>query len=117
MTTQIRRARPGDEAELTAMVHELAEFEHAAEQCTVTEKQLTAALFGDQPSAWAHIAEVDGTARRDARCGIAPSRRGTAWRASTWRTCSCAPSSGDTVWRADCWPPWPASARRRVTRD
>jgi GNAT superfamily N-acetyltransferase len=60
MTTVIRRARPGDEAELTAMVHELAEFEHAADQCTVTESQLNTALFGDAPTAWAHIAEVDG---------------------------------------------------------
>ena len=61
MTLAIRPARPGDEAELVAMIHALAEFEHAADQCTVTEDQLTAALFGDQPSASAHVAEVDGT--------------------------------------------------------
>lgn len=60
-TTIIRWARSGDEAELVAMIHALAEFEHAADKCTVTEKQLTAALFSDQPSARAHIAEVDGT--------------------------------------------------------
>ncbi len=36
MTVTIRPARPGDEAELTAMVRELAEFEHAADQCTLT---------------------------------------------------------------------------------
>ena len=42
-------ARPGDEAELTAMMHELAEFEHAADQCTVTENQMRTALFGDSP--------------------------------------------------------------------
>jgi GNAT superfamily N-acetyltransferase len=61
MTLAIRPARPGDEAELVAMIHALAEFEHAADKCTVTEDQLTAALFGDQPSASAHVAEVDGT--------------------------------------------------------
>ncbi|WP_029115399.1 GNAT family N-acetyltransferase [Mycobacterium sp. URHB0044] len=57
---QIRRVRPGDEAELTAMVHELAEFEHAAAECVVTESQMRTALFGDAPSVQAHIAEVDG---------------------------------------------------------
>jgi GNAT superfamily N-acetyltransferase len=60
MTVEIRRARPGDEAEVTAMVHELAAFEHATDQCTVTESQLNKALFGDEPTAWAHVGEVDG---------------------------------------------------------
>ncbi len=58
----IRRARPGDEAELTEMIHELAEFERAGHECTVTETQLRAALFGDNPSVQGHIAEVDGEA-------------------------------------------------------
>ena len=40
MTEHIRRARPGDETELTAMIHELAEFERASHECTVTESQL-----------------------------------------------------------------------------
>jgi GNAT superfamily N-acetyltransferase len=60
MTVNIRRAEPGDEAELTAMVHELAEFEHAADECAVTEEHLRAALFGAAPVVYAHIAEVDG---------------------------------------------------------
>ncbi|MCV7422052.1 GNAT family N-acetyltransferase [Mycobacterium yunnanensis] len=60
MTVNIRRARPGDEADLVAMVRELAEFEHAAEECTVTETQLREALFGDPPTVQAHVAEVDG---------------------------------------------------------
>lgn len=58
--TVIRRARPGDEAELTAMIHELAAFERASEQCTVTESQMSAALFGSEPTVRGHIAEVDG---------------------------------------------------------
>jgi GNAT superfamily N-acetyltransferase len=62
VTEKIRRARPGDEAELTAMIHELAEFERAGQHCTVTERQLRAALFDDQPKVYAHIAEVDGEA-------------------------------------------------------
>jgi GNAT superfamily N-acetyltransferase len=62
VTELIRRVRPGDEVELTAMIHELAEFEHAAQECTVTESQLRDALFGDQPTVHGHIAEVDGDA-------------------------------------------------------
>jgi GNAT superfamily N-acetyltransferase len=42
------------------MVRELAEFEHAAEECTVTESQLRQALFGDPVTVQAHVAEVDG---------------------------------------------------------
>lgn len=62
MNTSIRKARPGDEQALTDMVHELAEFEHAAADCTVTAAQLRTALFADQPTVHAHIAEVDGEA-------------------------------------------------------
>ena len=58
----IRRAEPGDEVELTAMIHELAEFERAAPDCTVTETQLRTALFGDDPTVHGHIAEEDGRA-------------------------------------------------------
>ena len=58
----IRRVRPGDEAELTAMIHELAEFERAGHECRITETQLRTALFGEAPSVQGHIAEVDGEA-------------------------------------------------------
>lgn len=57
----IRLARPGDEADIVAMIHELAEFERAPEQCTVTESQIATALFGDAPVASCHLAEVDGS--------------------------------------------------------
>ncbi len=60
--TVIRMARPGDEAEIVAMIRELAEFENAADQCTVTERQITAALFGDNPPASCHLVEIDGEA-------------------------------------------------------
>ncbi|OBF33797.1 GCN5 family acetyltransferase [Mycobacterium sp. ACS1612] len=62
MSETIRRVRPGDETELTAMIHELAEFERASDDCTVTEKQLADALFGAHPTVYGHIAEVDGRA-------------------------------------------------------
>ncbi|MEE6178873.1 GNAT family N-acetyltransferase [Mycobacterium sp. 050134] len=42
------------------MIHALAEFEHAADECTVTETQITAALFGESPTLHGHVAEIDG---------------------------------------------------------
>ncbi|BBY11674.1 GNAT family N-acetyltransferase [Mycobacterium marseillense] len=60
MTPDIRRAAPRDAAVITEMIHALAEFEHAADQCTVTETQISAALFGDRPTVYGHVAEVDG---------------------------------------------------------
>ncbi|MGV0715245.1 GNAT family N-acetyltransferase [Mycolicibacterium sp. XJ662] len=66
MTELIRRVRPGDEAELTAMIHELAAFEHASDECTVTESQVYAALFGDAPVVFGHLAEVDGEVAAEA---------------------------------------------------
>ncbi|MCV7005241.1 GNAT family N-acetyltransferase [Mycobacterium gordonae] len=60
MREQIRRAAPADVADITAMIHELAEFEHAADECTVTENQITAALFGESPTVHGHVAESGG---------------------------------------------------------
>jgi GNAT superfamily N-acetyltransferase len=62
LTEVIRRVLPGDETDLTAMVHELAEFERATEHCTVTESQMRTALFGDAPTVHGHVVEVDGQA-------------------------------------------------------
>ncbi|MCV7409459.1 GCN5 family acetyltransferase [Mycobacterium florentinum] len=60
MSETIRRARPEDAAAITDMIHALAEFEHAADECTVTENQISTALFGNSPIAYGHVAEVDG---------------------------------------------------------
>ena len=60
MTEKIRRAIPEDAADITAMIHGLAEFERAPERCTVTESQVSAALFDESPTLQAHVAEVDG---------------------------------------------------------
>lgn len=62
MTEVIRPARAGDEAEIVAMIRELAEFEKAADECVVTESSLHTALFGERPTAYAHIVEIDGQA-------------------------------------------------------
>lgn len=60
MSRHIRRASQQDAAAITEMIYALAEFEHAVDQCTVTESQITAALFGDPPTMHGHVAEVDG---------------------------------------------------------
>lgn len=60
MSISIRRAEPADAAAITDMIHGLARFEKAADQCTVAESQISSALFGDSPTLRAHVAEVDG---------------------------------------------------------
>jgi GNAT superfamily N-acetyltransferase len=60
VNTRIRRAVPADAAAITAMIHGLADFERAADQCTVNEKQISTALFNERPTLRAHVAEVDG---------------------------------------------------------
>jgi GNAT superfamily N-acetyltransferase len=60
MSVRIRRAAPGDAAAITAMIHHLALFERAPDQCTIVETQISSALFGDSTTLRAHVAEVDG---------------------------------------------------------
>ena len=60
MTAHIRRAVPADAAAITTMIHDLARFEHAADQCTVVETQISTALFDQPATLQAHVAEVDG---------------------------------------------------------
>ena len=56
----IRRVEPGDVDPVVGLVHELAEYERAADSCLLTADQLTAALFGPSPALFGHVAEVDG---------------------------------------------------------
>ena len=60
MTVRIRRAAPDDAAAITAMIHDLARFEHAADQCTIIETHISTALFNQPATLRAHVAEVDG---------------------------------------------------------
>jgi GNAT superfamily N-acetyltransferase len=55
-TPAIRPARPSDVPAVVAMVHELAEYERAPEQCHLTEGQLSDALFAPQPALFGHVA-------------------------------------------------------------
>jgi GNAT superfamily N-acetyltransferase len=45
---------------VVALVHELADYERASEQCRLTAGQLRAALFSPQPALFGHVAEVNG---------------------------------------------------------
>jgi GNAT superfamily N-acetyltransferase len=52
----IRPARPSDVPVIVEMVHELAAYEKAPEQCHLTEEGLHTALFGPQPALFGHVA-------------------------------------------------------------
>ncbi|MET9495721.1 GNAT family N-acetyltransferase [Streptomyces sp. NPDC006552] len=56
----IRAAVPADVPVLHAMVCELADYERCLDEVRATEGQLRAALFGERPAVFAHIAEDAG---------------------------------------------------------
>ncbi len=56
----VRRVAESDLDAVVAMVHELAAYERAPEQCQLTEQQLRAALFGERPALFGHVAEAGG---------------------------------------------------------
>lgn len=57
---QLRRARPGDEPGILALIHALAAYEREPDAVENTEGMLTTTLFGDEPRAFAHVVERDG---------------------------------------------------------
>lgn len=57
---RIRRVTESDVDDVVTLVHELAEFEKAPQECRLTAAQLRTALFGDAPALFGHVAEVDG---------------------------------------------------------
>ena len=59
--TNIRVARKQDCPRLLELVHELALFEQAPEEVTVTLQEFEDAGFGDKPVWKAYVAEVDST--------------------------------------------------------
>lgn len=56
----IRTVTPDDVDAVVGLVHELAHYERAAEQCTLTPVQLHEALFAAHPALFGHVAEVSG---------------------------------------------------------
>ncbi len=62
----VRDARPGDVAEIAAMVREHAAHEGALEQCRFDAGAGRAALFGPSPTLRALVAHLEGEAERPA---------------------------------------------------
>jgi hypothetical protein len=60
----IRTATPGEIPVIHAMVRELAEYEKVPDEAKASRQHLHEALFGEQPAAFAHIAEAAGGTRR-----------------------------------------------------
>lgn len=58
---RIRPATADDVAPMVRLVHDLAAYERAPEQCVLTEPMLHERLFGESPALFAHVAEVDGS--------------------------------------------------------
>jgi GNAT superfamily N-acetyltransferase len=52
----IRPVRPTDVPAVVIMVHELAAYEKAPDECHLTDAELSAALFGERPAVFAHVA-------------------------------------------------------------
>jgi GNAT superfamily N-acetyltransferase len=59
-TTAVRPVRPEDVPAVVAMVHELAAFEDAADECRITVDHLRVALFGERPALFGHVAVAGG---------------------------------------------------------
>jgi GNAT superfamily N-acetyltransferase len=57
---RIRRADPDDVPAIVGLVHELAGYQKAPDECRLTAEQLHAALFGPAPAVFCHVAQLDG---------------------------------------------------------
>ncbi|GAB2664908.1 GNAT family N-acetyltransferase [Kribbella swartbergensis] len=57
---RVRRARPEDVPAIVELVHGLAEYERAPDECKLTADQLRTALFGESPKVFCHVAEHQG---------------------------------------------------------
>ncbi len=55
----IRPAVAADVPAILTLIRELADYERAPDSVETTEADLHAALFGEQPAVWAHVAELD----------------------------------------------------------
>jgi GNAT superfamily N-acetyltransferase len=60
MPVSVRTATPADAALIHQFILDLADYEKLLDTVTATEADTAAALFGDNPRAFADIAELDG---------------------------------------------------------
>ncbi|WP_369134572.1 N-acetyltransferase family protein [Modestobacter sp. I12A-02662] len=58
---RVRQVRPEDVPAMVRLVRELAAYEKAEHEALMTEDQLSAALFAEQPALFGHVAVADGT--------------------------------------------------------
>lgn len=56
----IREATPADVPVIASLIRELAEYEREPDAAVATEADLRAALFGESPNVFCHLAELDG---------------------------------------------------------
>jgi GNAT superfamily N-acetyltransferase len=57
---RVRRVHEADLPAVVRLVHDLAAYERAPEQCHLTEEQLRTVLFGPSPAVYGHVAEAGG---------------------------------------------------------
>ncbi len=57
---RVRRIRESDVDAVVRLVHELADYERAPDECHLSAEQLRGALFGRAPALFGHVAELDG---------------------------------------------------------
>lgn len=60
INVKIRRAESGDCPQILNLVRELAEYEKAVDEVTVSLEHFTESGFGERPVWWAFVAEFDG---------------------------------------------------------
>ncbi|GHF46631.1 GNAT superfamily N-acetyltransferase [Amycolatopsis bartoniae] len=58
--SRIRRVQESDVDTLVQLVRDLATYEKAPAECRLTSEKLHAALFGEAPAVFGHVAEQDG---------------------------------------------------------
>ena len=59
-TSSVRPATPDDVPIIVSLIKELAEYEREPDAARAREQDIHAALFGDSPKAFCHVAELDG---------------------------------------------------------
>jgi GNAT superfamily N-acetyltransferase len=59
-TSSVRAATPDDVPIVVSLIKELADYEREPEAATATEADIHTALFGESPTAFCHVAELDG---------------------------------------------------------
>ena len=59
-TSSVRAATPEDVPIVVSLIKELADYEREPDAAKATAADIDAALFGDSPKAFCHVAELDG---------------------------------------------------------